>query len=232
MKKAIAFISSNFSTFLVGLVFSLGCGCCCECENEQVSFITIDLSFFPAYPGRICSIPVPAGALTNIGANILGERDNPEGSTSYYLWVEFETCCNEFLDSPEFDELVQAGTARQVPVFPGDAEYYEIQICLNTTAGGTSVTFPIPTSSSGSTIHGGQIVVKYYEPCMPTNGDCESPSPVCGTTSTPNYRPVYKTRALVPWSKSDPYADVSSFALLTYLVTQCESDLFEEEFCK
>jgi hypothetical protein len=48
MKKAIAFISSNFSTFLVGLVFSLGCGCCCECENEQVSFITIDLSFFPA----------------------------------------------------------------------------------------------------------------------------------------------------------------------------------------
>ena len=87
-------------------------------------------------------------------------------------------------------------------------------------------------TTRGGTIHGGQIVVKYYEPCMPTNGDCESPSPVCGTTSTPNYRPVYKTRALVPWSKSDPYADVSSFALLTYLVTQCESDLFEEEFCK
>lgn len=86
------------------------CECCCDCKDEHVSHITIDISFFPTYPNRICPIPVPAGALTNIGGNIL--NGYPWEANLYYLEISFQSCCKDFKNSTEFEELENAGTAR------------------------------------------------------------------------------------------------------------------------
>lgn len=112
---------------------------------------------------------------------------------------------------PQF-HLLRIGRARLLNNF-----------AVNTTTGSTSVTIPIPTSSSGSVINEGLIQIDYYEPCMPSNGACESPSPTCAPFSTCNYRPWYRSKVIVPWSASDPFADVSGIGLLMLLHDFIES---------
>ena len=138
----------------------------------------------------------------------------PEGapfhtSASYYLWVEFESCCDDFAFSPEFRALFDAGTAWYT--IPGKKRKL-YTIALNTTAGSTSPTFPIPTSSSsGNGIEGGTIMVHYWEPCMT---GCESPLPSCGTFP---FRPTYTGTA------STAQANVSTPVFLTWSETKCET---------
>lgn len=225
MKKISSFLKSHFSTLLVGLVFALGCDCCCECKDEQVSTMTINTRFFPGYPGRSCAIPIPSGALTGVGGNIvttLGTNGSPFLTPgAYYLWVEFESCCTDFATSDEFRALVDAGTAYSSTP-SGSNKRVLYTIALNTTAGSTSPTIPFPTtSSSGGSIHGGMVHVKYYEPCM--NGTCDSPYPC--PSSTTSYRPYYESSALIPRESDDPYADVSTAAVLTHIITRCNNGL-------
>lgn len=212
MMKITTFIQSHFSTLLVGLVFSLGCECCCDCKDEGVGTLTIEISFFPTYTNRTCPIPVPAGALTGVGGNKI-PTINPgppfHTGTSYFLWVEFESCCKDFATSPGFRALVDAGTAWHTISGTKRALY---TIALNTTAGSTSPTFPIPTSSSnGNGIEGGSVMVYYWEPCMTV---CESPLPSCGIFS---FRPTYTGTA------STAKANVTTPVFLMHSETKCET---------
>ena len=222
MNKISSFVSTHFSTLLIGLVFSLGCECCCDCKDEQVSTLTISMAFFPTYTNRTCPIPVPAGALTGVGGNIIPSLTSADPFLSpgmYYLWVEFESCCDNFKNSPEFVALSTAGTAYYYD--PLGSKRVKYIFALNTTAGSTMPTIPIPTSSSGSSIEG-SITIKYYEPCMNLSTSCESIYP-CFSSST-TYRPYYESLSTVPWSSNNSgHDDVTTVGFMMHLRTECNS---------
>jgi len=220
MNRFSSFISEHFSSLLIGLVFSLGCDCCCECKDEQVSTLTIQIMFFPNYPNRTCVVPVPTGAITGIGGNIIPflTSSNPFLSPNmYYLWVEFESCCDNFKNSPEFVALSTAGTAYYYD--QGGSKRVKYIIALNTTAGSAMPSIPIPTSSTGSSIEG-TIAIKYYEPCMNISTSCESPYP-CFSSMT-SYRPYYESLSTVEWSSNNSgHNDVSTVGFMTHVITEC-----------
>lgn len=213
MESISTFVKNNYSVLLIGLVFSLGCECCCECKNEGVGTLTISISFAPTYMNRdpACPIPVPSGALTGVGGNKVTTLDDEpfHTATSYYLWVEFESCCDDYQFSSEYQALATAGTAKR-SVFGAKKATYTI--ALNTVTGSTSPTFPIPTSSSqGNGIEGGTVRVYYWEPCMTV---CESPLPNCGAFS---FRPTYEGVA------STTLANITVPVILMHAETQCEN---------
>lgn len=218
--------------FSIGLIFVLGCECCCPCEDYGgVTFLTIPILGVSTYDNRICP-PPDLSTFSSMGGNIIPSQhycaDNGAtiandvdcylSSPTYYLWATFKHCCDDFIGSDEYQELLNARKA--IHYLNGDdKKEYTYKIAMDSPNSDGSFTIPIPWATSEQAV--GTVNVHFLEPCV--DGSCESPND-CGELQM---RARFTSPVNVPWGSSAPGVNVTSLgAFLLHDRTICNEPPF------